>query len=109
VVSLNDYALKVVSSSGGVASGSVAYSSLFARTATDGFTLTTNEMPSHSHGVSGGTVAGTSSSSVPATGGTIFPIGATGITINNTGNGASHAHGIDMRVQTAAVVLAMRN
>lgn len=103
IVSLNDYALKVVSSSGGVASGTVAYSTLFARTATDPHTLTLDQIPSHSHSqttytanaFAGGGFTGRQSESS----------GTTGL----AGGGNSHVHNIDMRVNTAAVVLATRN
>lgn len=111
VVALNDYALKVVSSSGGVTSGSVAYSTLFARTATDAHTLTTAQIPSHTHN------ANTSASILVGSGGAIATgTGAAayaGVSATNfataTGGGGSHTHDLDMRVQTAAVVLATRN
>lgn len=102
VSSLNDYALKIVSSAGGVTSGSVNYSTLFARTATDSHTLTVAEMPSHTH--TGAMVQGTQG----ASGGANGYIGSTG-TINSTGGGGGHTHDIDMRVKTASVILASRN
>lgn len=108
VVSLNDYALKVVSASGGVASGSVAYSTLFARTATDSYTLTTNDIPSHTHDTA---LPGTGLQQVTTSGAGLYAFKALTGTITSaaTGGGAGHSHGIDMRVQTAAVLLCTRN
>lgn len=113
VSSVNDYALKVVSSNGGVTAGTVAYSTLFGRTAVDGFVLTTNEIPAHSHGIvtsGGGTpVVGSGSNTTPGGGGTTVPSAITNLVVQNTGSGASHTHAIDMRVQTASVLLGTRN
>lgn len=103
VVALNDYALKIVSSSGGVTSGSVAYSTLFGRTATDSHTLTTSEMPAHTHTYSG--ITGPSGAQLGNIGGA-----AQGTyTSSSTGGGAGHTHDIDMRVSTVALLLATRN
>jgi len=98
--SLNDYALKIVSSAGGVTAGSVNYSTLFARTATDSHTLTTSEIPSHSH---------TSSAQIlviaAGAGNTVWAPGGSLVT-SSTGGGGGHTHDIDMRVKTASVILA---
>ena len=107
-VALNDYGVQIVSNgSGGVTSGSVAYSTLFARTTTDSHTLTTNEMPSHPHtyGVTYGAAPGGSNQVASV----LSTSGGTTITTTSTGGGAAHNHGLDMRVQTAAFVLASRN
>lgn len=110
-VALNDYGIKIVTNGGGaVASGSVAYSTLFARTATDSYTLLTADIPSHTHTLTtSGTVltyAG-STANLGASGGAL--VGGNNPTIANTGGGGSHSHAIDMRVQTAAFVLASRD
>jgi len=103
--SLNDYALKIVSSSGGVASGSVNYSTLFARTATDGYTLQIADIPPHTHSYTGPITAGfTSGNQAQA-----HPQPATPATTGSTGGGGAHSHNIDMRVKTAAVILATKN
>lgn len=47
----NDKALRIVSGTVGTG-GATAFSTVFSRTTTDAFTLTTNEMPAHAHGVS---------------------------------------------------------
>lgn len=107
-VALNDYAIKIVTNGGGaVASGSVAYSTLFARTATDAHALTSAEMPAHTHQVSGYGNSGTGNTS------TFFTTdsGTDLVTLTSTtaGSGDSHTHGLDMRVLTAAFVLASRD
>ena len=124
-VVLNDYAIKVVSNgSGGVTSGSVAYSTLYARTATDNHALTTDEIPSHRHFTVVDTTVVPASSPLTAAN-SIARVGDTGDTARYnlggsastptlgltslTGSGFSHSHNIDMRVLTAAFVLATRD
>lgn len=100
---LDDYALKIVSSSGGVTDGSVAYSTLFARTETDSHTLTEDEIPSHTHSVPVGVTTN-------AQGGGGFGAATSGpVTSGATGGGDGHTHEIDMRVQTASVILATKD
>lgn len=109
-VALNDYAIKIVTAGlGGVTSGSVAYSTLFARTATDSHTLTTAQIPSHTHDVkygldsfSGGPGPGVNS--ISSAGAQTGSAAATA-----TGGGNGHTHDIDMRVQTAAFTLATKD
>lgn len=126
-VALNDYAIKIVTAgSGGVTSGSVAYSTLYARTATDSYALLTADIPSHQHftlSAVNGTPAGSSNVSASnyadysaIAGGTDYQyamIGtATVATVglsSATGGGGSHSHNIDMRVNTAAFTLASRD
>lgn len=119
-VAMNDYAVKIVTTgSGGVTSGSVAYSTLYARTATDATTLTTDQIPSHTHIYSGTcTMEDNNGSS-----GVIYPLressannlrafstaSGTEDSIQATGGGNSHTHGLDMRVLTAAFTLATRD
>ena len=109
VVSLNDYALQIVSSSGGVTSGSVAYSTLFGRTATDSYALLIPDIPAHTHviGTSILLMRGDGSQDhpfSPSNGGTPSSTG-----VQTTGGGGGHTHAIDMRVNTAALVLGTRN
>ena len=106
---LNDYALKIVSSAGGVTSGSVAYSTLFGRTATDSHTLTTSEIPSHTHGMAYNSFNNANWGS--GFNSTLTALGAGGSTAtsNATGGGNGHTHDIDMRVQTASIILAAKN
>jgi hypothetical protein len=103
--SLNDYALKIVSSSGGVTSGSVLYSTLFGRTATDSHTLTVAEIPSHTHPIS---PAYPQFSGSVATGAGNNGVTTGGSATQATGGGGGHTHDIDMRVLTASVILATK-
>ena len=48
-VVVNDYALRVVSGSGGVGGGVQPFSTAFGRTGTDGFTLSAGNIPPHTH------------------------------------------------------------
>ena len=104
---LNDYGIKIVSSAGGVTSGSVDYSTLFARTTTDAHTLTTSEIPSHNHTF---TYTSTTATGVA----TPIPLafftsgGTTTVTTAATGGGDGHSHTIDMRVKTASVIIATK-
>lgn len=108
---LTDYALKIVSSSGGVTSGSVNYSTLFGRTATDSTTLTVNQIPAHTHPQDDGTayfnLPSTSSTTVQPGIATIYA--DTARNTGSTGGSAGHTHPLDMRVKTAAVILATKN
>ena len=109
-VALNDYAIKIVTAgSGGVTSGSVAYSTLFARTATDSHTLTTAQIPSHTHSVpnsiAGTTFGASGTFFTNANGSTLTSGNVTGA----TGGGDGHTHNLDMRVNTAAFSLATRD
>lgn len=101
---LDDYALRLVSSGGGSASGSVPYSTLFARTATDSHTLTTSQIPSHTHGWG---IASNFNQGGGALTNQYVP-GANEVT-QPTGGGNGHTHNIDMRVRTATVILATKN
>lgn len=74
--------------------GSVNFSTLFGRTATDGHTLTTGEIPPHSHTHDfDDNVAGSGGDrKIPAD-------GSGGFATGETGGGGSHTHPIDMRVK----------
>ena len=120
-VALNDYAIKIVTAgSGGVTSGSVAYSTLFGRTTTDPHAITVNEMPLHGHPIivnrqlsgsadlDGGLMLNSdSTANYPAYTGS--PAITAGQQIGGTGGGATHTHPLDMRVLTAAFSLASRD
>lgn len=111
VSSLNDYALKIVSSAGGVTSGSVNYSTLFGRTATDGHTLTTDQIPSHTHSyifAEAPRPSGSTTGTMALMNSTANDPADTGFVISPTGGGESHTHNIDMRVKTASVILATK-
>lgn len=123
----NNAALRVTSGVGGGTGGSVGFTTLFARTATDAHTLTTTEMPSHYHaagitdpghnhdqyraklsgvGATGGGGASSIDSGAPyefvstssdTTG--IYVDGPNGVNAtHSSGSGGSHSHNIDLRV-----------
>ncbi|MBZ2172203.1 hypothetical protein [Nitratidesulfovibrio sp. SRB-5] len=103
----NDKALRVVSGAVG-SGGSVGFSTLFGRTATDAFTLTTAHMPSHGHSTSvryyggGGNAGhGVSQYSDPWLGGIL--------STNNAGSGGAHSHGLDMRVKYVDLIIAQKD
>lgn len=106
VTSLNDYALRIVSGTGAGTGGSVNFSTVFGRTATDSYTLLIADIPSHSHSVSGGIYGASDTDMFSHSSNAATPFHASAITIGNTGGGGGHAHGIDMRVKYADFILA---
>jgi len=108
---VNDKALRVVSGTAG-SGGSLAFSTVFGKTATDSFTLTTTEMPSHTHPPDGSGqvyVLTDQSADIPAGGGIYYRgtrvTGATGA----TGSSGGHVHGMDIRVQYVDVIIATKD
>ncbi len=103
ITSHNDKALRVVS--GAASSGGVqAFSTVFARTATDGHALTLAETVPHDHGShSHGTI---NVEGQP----TLFPIDVaapmSGANTGAAGSGTAHTHGMDIRVQYVDVIIA---
>jgi hypothetical protein len=101
---LNDYALRLVSGSGGTTGGTTAYSTVFANQtptftgsigslAGGATTLSTAQMPSHNHSSPynyGGGLAGTGDLGSGPSEGTSF----SGYVSNSTGGGNSHSHSI---------------
>jgi hypothetical protein len=123
----NDKALRVVSGSAS-SGGSVAFTTAFASQAVSGTvgntTLTTDQIPAHSHGVNdpshrhalnGGNLGSGSTGYGGAPGNNSFgEYATTGITIQNTGGGNSHTHtftgtAINLAVQYVDVILASKN
>lgn len=96
----NDKALRVVS---GTASsgGSVDFSTVFGKTATDATTLTNSTIPSHTHNVPGPGVLGISSWETTG--------GSGGIASQSTGSGGSHTHGMDIRVKYVDLIIASKD
>jgi hypothetical protein len=99
----NDKALRVVSGTAG-SGGSLAFSTVFGRTATDGYALTIGDIPSHTHGRIRGT---------PGSGGSdgfannINSLST--VQTDATGGGGAHAHGIDIRVHYVDVIIASKD
>lgn len=102
--SLNDYAIRLVNSTGAGTGGSVNFSTLFARTATDAHTLTESQIPAHYH------TYGTSNPGNFGSGSAQSIYGTTGgsYQTSTTGGGGSHTHNIDMRVKYADFIIASR-
>lgn len=98
-------ALRVVSGTAG-SGGVQPFTTVFGRTGTDGHTLTTAEMPNHTHSVVV-VISDTGSSSglLPSS-----PNYTTELrTTSATGGSNSHAHGIDLRVQYVDLIIATKN
>jgi hypothetical protein len=85
----NNKALRIVSGAAG-SGGSDAFTSVFGIKSTNGFTLTTNEMPSHSHNFTGRDNIGSTSKPAAA----IDPQDLLTYTTQGTGGGGAHAHTI---------------
>ncbi len=102
----NDKALRVVS---GTASsgGSVAFSTVFGKTATDPYTLTISDIPSHSHLQFTGPILAGGYTCPPA--GSNDPRTAADTPTQSTGGGGSHAHGMDIRVQYVDLIIASKD
>jgi hypothetical protein len=100
----HDKTLRIVSGAA-AASGAVPFSTVFAKTATDLFTLTVNEMPSHTNSLKSyayGTPPGPYNIQ---SGGFAGQYGG----ILASGGNAPHGHGIDMRVATVDAIIASKN
>lgn len=136
---LNNNALRVVTTTAWTtgSKGSVDFTTVFGKTATDAHTLTTAQIPAHDHGSVGdhghpfmATPASESSASVHTTGGfplklagTSYPaftgtptttagqqIGGSGShTHASVGSGNSHSHNIDIRVKYVDFILATKS
>lgn len=104
----NDAALRTVN--GSVSSGgNIDFSTVFGKTGTDGHTLTTSEMPSHSHTHS----RASGSDTVEGDGvGTVDKLRDSFNSSNNTDNeGGSnpHDHGMDIRVRYNDMIIAEKD
>lgn len=100
----NDKALRVVNgTSGGGSGGSVGFSTVFGRTATDGHSLTVAELATHHHSVSN-LFSGVGSSG-PGSGTTQLSTVDTG----DTGSGTAHTHDIDLRVTYVDVIICTKD
>lgn len=127
----NDKALRVVSGAAG-SGGSIAFSTLFGRVATDAHTITQANLPSvdftvtipsgqGSHGHAGSTVAIQSGDNGTGTAGKPVFGGSTALTIASAtlpamsgtaasgGSGTGHTHGLDMQVQFVDLILATKD
>lgn len=107
----NDKALRVVT---GTASsgGSVDFSTLFARTATDSYTLLVADVPSltapftYNLGDSGTSVGGPQDVVELIAAGSGFDVN---VSVGTTGGGGGHTHPLDMRVKYVDLILATKD
>lgn len=103
-VVLNDYALRVTNGTVGSTPG-IAFSTVFAQTAVGNHTISTSEMPAHTHTTGEGatiTVVAAAGASVMQPGGGATPTGS-------TGGGGTHSHSIQLAVSYADVIIASKN
>jgi hypothetical protein len=104
----DDKALRVVT--GAVSSGGTsAFSTVFGKSATDSHTLTTSQIPAHTHTLNNATVVfrNTGGGAVDtSTGGSQST--AT-ISANNEGGGTGHTHSMDIRVQYVDLIIASKD
>jgi hypothetical protein len=98
VTSLNDYGLRLVSGAGGTTGGTTAFSTVFANQtpsftgaigtlASGAVTLSTAQMPSHTHTYNSGAGGGTTPQSFGCANGSTFNTGS-------AGGGGSHTHAL---------------
>lgn len=100
----NNKALRVVNGTVG-SGGSVDFSTLFGRTATDAFTLTTAHMPSHAHGG----VYARSWEGATSSGNGYWLVKPSTSSTENAGSGGAHSHTIDMRVKYIDLIIAQKD
>ncbi len=106
VVTQNDKALRIVSGSGGGTGGSSPFTTVFAQSATGAHTLTTTEMPSHTHSISAFIPGCCGGLALAATGSGVTP---ESFNTGSNGSGGSHTHTMDIRVQYIDVIICSRN
>jgi hypothetical protein len=111
----NDKALRIVSGTAG-SSGSVPFSTLFSRTNTDNYTLTTGLMPSHGHVISGWMYGQASTDPSNVVNGSVVGGGSgnagniqCSIGAENQGGNGPHSHGLDMRVAYVDCIIGLKN
>jgi hypothetical protein len=116
LTTVNDKALRVVSgTSGGVLGGSVAFSTLFGRTATDNSTLVPGTVPMGTTYVAGVNKAGSSSAPLSSISSFNFWGGGSDYEFSfnqpfySDGGGNAHSHAMDMRVAYVDVIIATKD
>lgn len=125
VTTANDYALRIVSGTGGGTGGSVAFSSAFASGNTGATTLSTSQIPGHGHRAYGSNSVNTDVMSLGRTnsGGfagwdktdtngyfSYYTNAGNGVQfIENTGGGGSHTHTLSLAVQYVDAIIATKD
>lgn len=108
VTTHNDKALRVVSGAAGMG-GTVSFSSAFVAANVGATELTTEQMPSHTHGVTVPTYIETGTGLV-ASGGAGTPLEANvPLTTDATGGGQSHTHTLNLDVTYVDVIIASKD
>ena len=103
---LNDAVLRIVTGSGGATGGSTAFSTWAAASATSAYTLTTSDIPSHSHTFTNYFTSGTNGPRIANTNSTS---NATSQTTDNTGGGGGHSHGLSQNIKYADFIVATKD
>jgi hypothetical protein len=113
---VNNKALRVITgTTGGALAGSVAFSTLFGKTATDTTTLVQSTIPQTYTNVTGANKAGSSSPPVSSVSSSQFWGAGTDYEFSfnapfyNAGGGGAHSHAIDMRVAYVDVIIATKD
>lgn len=105
----SDYLVRLVDNgSGGVGGGTLSFSTIFTRTATDNTTLTLAQIPSHSHNYDDYAVPNAGQGTTGAGGISQAAATATVRTTVAAGSGGAHNHGMDMRVLYLNMVVGQR-
>lgn len=106
----NDKALRVVSGAVG-SGGSVGFSTLFGRTATDAFTLTTAHMPAHAHTktVSKGGESQSGGVSRDQIETDTYNNGTKTFITDYAGSSGAHSHGLDTRLKFIDIIIAQKD
>jgi hypothetical protein len=114
----DDKALRIVSGTASTG-GTAVFSTVFGRTAVDGYTLTIAEMPGHSHSVNcyqaagqfngAGYLATNASGASPGDIMAFSPSFINPFPIASAGGGGSHVHTVDLRVQYVDCIIAAKD
>jgi hypothetical protein len=109
VTTLNDYDLRLVSGTGGSTGGTTAYSTVFTNQSptTGATTLSTGQIPSHTHDLITPVAASCGGVGLQGLGGS-----STTLTTNATGGGGSHTHSggtVTLNVRYANIIICSKN
>lgn len=101
----NDKSLRVVSGTGGGSGGSVAFSTVFGRTAVDASSLSIAQLAAHTHTVpySAGNASGSGGF------GSDNYTNQDALTTSSQGSGSTHSHGLDLRVRYVNVIICLKD
>jgi hypothetical protein len=108
VTTFNDYAMRIVNGTVGTTSG-VAFSTVFAQTATAAETLTTTQIPSHAHSIANASQVQDSGSPAGCGPTNNTPTAATITSTGGVGSGGSHQHNVTLNVNYLDVIICSKN